>query len=99
MNLAVTDVTFTGGYHATCYGMSIVLVVAVTTSPSQGIKYRTAINSTFQSQGLCLGECLIITGMVDSSRELYIILIGAQAKLSGAEPGVCLGRPYHNWDG
>ena len=52
------------------------------------MKYRTAINSTFQSQGLSLGECLIITGMVKKGkrvgREAYIILNGAPAKLSGA---------------
>ena len=71
-----------------CYSMSIVLVVAVMISPSQGKKYRTAINSTFQSQGLCLGECLIVTGMVEKGKgvvgEPYIILIGAPVKLSGA---------------
>ena len=32
---AVTDIAFTGGYHAMCYGMSILDVVAVMISPSQ----------------------------------------------------------------
>ena len=42
----------------------------------------------FRARGLCLGECLIITGMVKKGKrvgsEPYIILNGAPAKLSGA---------------
>ena len=35
MNLAVTDIAFTGAYRVMCYGMSILDVVAVMISPSQ----------------------------------------------------------------